>query len=321
MSCLIVKCSALGDILQTFPVVSYLKERGLSVSWVCEERFEKLLTAHPEIDQVITINSKDWPRGLGALKNTLQATHYDYVFDLQGNCKSGLVTFLAKGKRKVGFTFKTASEWPNALVTSYRFSGNQPIDIVKGFFGDCSPFYYRGIALKNNDPIPCIPSPALMICPGSNWPNKQLDASDWKALLKDVSHHLVIIWGNEKEQELANEIAEGHSATVLGRLPFALWQALIREVDGVVGVDSSSVHLCATTNTPSFTIFGPSNPSIYKPSGEQHGFFWGTCPYQVDFKRRCPHLRTCKTGACTKAIPHSELIATFQSWLLDLACV
>ncbi len=315
MSCLIVKCSSLGDILQTFPVVSYLKQMQLHIDWVCEERFAPLLHAHPDIDQVITIRSKDWPNGLSKLRKTLRKKRYDYLFDLQGNCKSGLVTLLAKAKSKVGFTYKAAPEWPSSLVATHRHTGDQPLDLVKNFFCDAEPFTYPGVQLKNDVTLPDLPAPSLMICPGSNWQNKQLSIQTWRELLKDVDHHLVIIWGSEKEQELAEEIAKGGDATLFGKLPFGLWQALMRTVDGVVCVDSSSIHLCSTTNTSSFTIFGPSNPAIYKPAGDRHAHFWGKCPYQVQFNRRCPHLRTCKTGACTKEIARSELKVAFDKWL------
>ena len=60
MRVLIVKTSALGDIVQAFPIVEYLKSlRHVDyIGWVAEEQAVELLKSHPCIDEVIPIDSK-----------------------------------------------------------------------------------------------------------------------------------------------------------------------------------------------------------------------------------------------------------------------
>lgn len=303
MKILVVKTSSLGDLLQIFPTISYLKERGDTIDWVVEKRFKELACAHPDINNVIPIDSKVWPKRLLALR---QMPCYDLVIDLQGNCKSGLVTFLSKAKQKIGFTLKTCAEWPNALATNKRYPLNLSmtasegyLQVVKDHFRDTQAFVYRGTELKLNDPVPEVSSDAFMVCSGSAWPSKQLSPSAWKKIEAALNAPIFEIAANQ-------------------RLPLAVWQALMCKVKGVIALDSAALHLCATTNIPSFSIFGPSNPHVYKPKGDHHHSFWGSCPFNKQFKRRCPILRTC-TAPCTKQIDEDALIRALNQWLIAIS--
>jgi heptosyltransferase I len=71
-SILIVKTSAIGDVIQTFPVLEYLRRKfpEAKIDWVVEEGIAPLLYAHPQIGEVITIRSKVWrkaPLSIGEL--------------------------------------------------------------------------------------------------------------------------------------------------------------------------------------------------------------------------------------------------------------
>jgi heptosyltransferase-1 len=80
-------------------------------------------------------------------------------------------------------------------------------------------------------------------------------------------------------------------------------------------MDSATLHLCGTTSTPSFSLFGPSSASIYKPLGEHHVAFQGSCPYGRTFVKRCPILRTCKTGACMKDLTAKRIFQDLEKFL------
>ena len=119
MRFLIVKTSAFGDVVQAYPVLHYLKSRfpEAQIDWVIEKKLASLVKAHPLVDTVIEIDAKHWKKRWWNPASVLAAFQfgrrimqekYDAVFDLQGNAKSGLVTFLCRAKAKVGFGWKTA---------------------------------------------------------------------------------------------------------------------------------------------------------------------------------------------------------------------
>src|SRR4030065_2966952 len=114
MNFLIIKTSSIGDIIHTFPVVEYLKTRfpGYSCDWIVEEEYAPLLKAHPNVNEVLTIATRKWRRSwfqknsyteLRQAMTRLKNKSYDVIFDLQGNTKSAVLTYFAKGNQKVGY--------------------------------------------------------------------------------------------------------------------------------------------------------------------------------------------------------------------------
>lgn len=333
---LIIKTSSLGDIIQSFGAldVLYAKFPNCAIDWIVEERFHSLVAAHPLVRHAIAFDRRKWWRSIGRLRNI----RYDAVFDLQGNCKSGLLTFLSRGKAKVGFGLRSVREWPNLLATRHRFDVPrtmnirlQYIQLIQRFLRDETPFEVRGvkfnISSEEQEKLRQILSqPVLqtnmrvMVCPGAKWANKQLPIATLIALLvkirKAYGASFLLMWGGAEEKELCKQIqAEmADCSSVVDRLSLPTWQNLMGEIDLVLAVDSSALHLCATTATPSFSLFGPTMPEIFKPPGERHCAIRGACPYGRAFDKQCPILRTCPTGACIRQLQADQLFGAFANW-------
>jgi lipopolysaccharide heptosyltransferase I len=333
MRILIVKSSALGDIIHTYPVIAYLHDRfpDCEIDWVVEEPFKQLVEAHPLVHRAIPISTKKWRkspfsretwREWRATRRQLRATTYDVLFDLQGNIKSALFTKQARARHKVGFA--KPSEWLNKLVTSKRFTPppgrnirDDYLSIVQQFFRDNRPYKAPGVTLENRAPLPLLPpSPVMLVCPGSAWRNKQVTP---EALLEfcrlvraEHANTFAFVWGNEEEQLFAERLhrALPDCSTVIPKLPLPALQNLMARADLVFAVDSLALHLCGTTETPSFSVFGPSSAQKYCPTGGQH--IQGVCPYGRTFEKRCPILRKCSTGLCTRGLTGDYLFEVFQ---------
>jgi len=344
-SILIVKTSAIGDIIHTFPVVEYLSKSfpDAKIDWVVEKGCYGLVNAHPNVDTVLSIDTKNWKERLSIaslfqIKDSYQKISekkYDVLFDLQGNIKSGFITSFASAKYKVGFGKGSVHEMPNLLATRTRFQVelNQNVrlrylELVQQFFGDERPFELQGVKLrllpeekaKKNEIISSFAKegPLIMVCFGSKWSSKRLDEKTLVEFLKRVYGQLnpffVFVFGNIEEQHVANSLhAEFPRSKTLGQITLPLWQSLMYEMDAVIAMDSAALHLCGTTTTPSFSVFGPSSSLIYKPLGNHHSL-QGTCPYDKKFVDRCPILRSCPTAACMKALPPQNLSEEFLSF-------
>ena len=159
MRFLIVKTSSLGDIVQSFGLLAYLKNKfpSASIDWVVERRCAELLKRHPFVDRVIEIDSKTRnPAAFWQSIKQLRLNHYDTVFDVQGNIKSGLVLFFARAKEKVGF--KKVAEWPNLLFTSKKIALKQEcsirqdyLNLAKVYFNDSEDISYSTYPLLKID--------------------------------------------------------------------------------------------------------------------------------------------------------------------------
>lgn len=348
MKVLIVKTSSLGDIVHAFSALGLLKKivSHAEIDWVVEEPSKGLLMTHPDVRRVITINTKTWRKSLlssdtrkafSAFKHELQQENYDLVIDLQGNSKSGLITWLAKSPVKIGFGRRSVPEWPNLLATNHRYEPIAGQDIrsdyqqlIRAHFGYQEPYEYPGVQLALNEveqaQLVEIAAnfqqslPKVLVCPGSNWKNKQLTDETLEELLIRLQQHspsqILFVWGSPEEKALAHALSQKiPSSQVLEKMSLPLLQNVMEAVDLVIAMDSLALHLAATTSTATFSIFGPSLAAKYKPPGKQHIAYQGSCPYNKQFDKRCPILRTCSTGACMRALDTDKLFAALKAVL------
>lgn len=335
-SILIVKTSSLGDIIQAFNVLNDLKRRfpEASIDWAVEVSFHSIVAAHPLVRRAIPLAIKE-RRHLWDSLRSLRREKYDLIFDLQANCKSGMITFLSRGKVKVGYGLKAVREWPNVLATHVRFNVSKKknirhfyLDLIEHYCESARKAEIEGVRFKISDEekrkvdqiLAPIQSPLkIMVCPASKWINKQLPLEVLVSLLQKIeqTYHasFLLVWGAESEKAFCQQIQTHLSqALIVDKLPLPTWQNLMSEVDLVIAVDSSALHLCGTTATPSFSLFGPTSPHVFKPIGERHFSYQGACPYGRTFEKQCPILRSCSTGACMRELRAEDLFLEFTKW-------
>lgn len=343
MKILIVKTSALGDVIQCFPSLDFLHNLlpDAEIDWIVEKPFAELLKAHPYVHHVYEVETKKWKHSPLRAQNwkaaystfkMLREKTYDLAIDFQGNLKSGLLIGSTKSRVKVGYSRATAPEWPNTLFISQRVEVDRSLPIAEQYltlasasFPDRAAKGSASVKLRVTedenawiDRQLCRGS-KMMICPGSNWENKKLATETWQAFLKKVvkehGPNFYFVWGSPEEKREVEALKQAVSGVILPRMTLPVWQQMMDRMDVVLSVDSSALHLAATTKTRTYSFFGPSSPQVYKPEGEQHGFFQGSCPYGQSFTKRCPRLRSCSSGACLKSAFADVLYDEFSRWL------
>jgi len=330
---LIVKTSSLGDIVQSFPVLHFLHQLfpSVTIDWVVEKKFISLITSHPLIRHAISMDREH----LFSSIRKLRQISYDVVFDLQGNSKSALMTLLARSKMKVGFGFQSVSEWPNILATHRRFNVSHHLNIRLQYLSVIAQFFSISLPTSVNDTllqmngfektlldsfVAMKRGCCMMVCPGAQWANKQVSLEvmiSFLSCVQEMCHSFFfLMWGSMAEKQFCEKIQEAFpdQSAMIEKLSLPLWQNLMSQMDVVIAMDSGALHLCGTTATASFSIFGPTSSDIFKPIGDQHVSFQGTCPYGKTFHKRCPILRSCPTGGCIKNISPDELFQSFSIW-------
>lgn len=345
MKILIIKTSSLGDIIHVFPVLRFLRMHypHAQIDWVVEKPFSELVKAHPDINQVWTVETKKWRQAfwkketwleIATLRKNLRKNKYDVVFDLQGNIKSGLVNSLVKSKNKVGFGWSTLPEKPNFLFTNKRFNPPSGKNIREDYLYLVKKYFCQfdtveeGVKLhiksEEKEKIQSIlaldtlsKGKKIMVCPGSLWTNKQLPTETLIAFLHQINKNMncsfLFIWGSLEEKNVGNAMHQEFpdNSLIVEKLSLPTLQNLMESMDLVIAMDSLPLHLAATAGVPTYSFFGSSSANKYKPLGVQHRAFQGTCPYGQKFEKRCPILRTCKTGACIKEIKEDVIYQDF----------
>ncbi len=127
---LIVKLSAMGDVVHCLPLAARIKERlpEVELTWLVEPAAQDLIKANPVVDRVLVLPRKSW---LKALKNPatilptttearkyfkeLKAYNFNLAIDAQGLLKSAVPAYLSGAPLRVGFA--DTREWAHKFLT------------------------------------------------------------------------------------------------------------------------------------------------------------------------------------------------------------
>lgn len=343
----IIRTGALGDIIQTYPVIDYLHKKfpEAQIDWIVEPANAVLVQAHPHINKALLVpirlwkkqpfNRSTWQTTL-AFRKQLRETTYDVVFDLQGNFRSGLILSQVRSSNKVGFAWNSVPEWPNLLFTNQK--SNPPgghtsredyLSIISHFFRETAPIVNDLVTLtitpEQQKTLNLLVKKTIsksesniMVCPGSAWPNKQLSTNSLVHFLtliqQAIPSRFLLVWGSAAEKVIAEElhVRLPKNSLLIDRMDLPVLQHFMEMCDRVIAMDSMALHLAATVGTPTFSVFGASSAKKYKPTGDRHKVLQGKCPYGRTFIKRCPILRSCPTGACIRDFTGEQLFERFM---------
>ncbi len=110
---LLIKLSAIGDVIHAIPVLNKLRQRypNARIDWLVTPAIAELLQHNPAISNVIEFSRDEWSApwtpapyvSAARLVATLRAAEYDLVIDLQGQMRSAVFAFLSGAPARIGF--------------------------------------------------------------------------------------------------------------------------------------------------------------------------------------------------------------------------
>jgi lipopolysaccharide heptosyltransferase I len=115
---LLVRFSALGDVIQTLPILTMLREAfpQAKIGWAIDEELVSAIEGHPALDYVHACSRKSWSkqlknpaqwaqtmRDMKAFADDVRAVGYDVAIDAQGLFKTALLPYFAGIKRRIGY--------------------------------------------------------------------------------------------------------------------------------------------------------------------------------------------------------------------------
>jgi ADP-heptose:LPS heptosyltransferase len=276
---LIIKPSSLGDIVQALQVATSLKAQraDLRISWVAREIFAPLVRACEAVDRVYVFERAGGAKGFIKLMREIRRTKFDYVFDMQGLLRTGLMTSRTRAKHKIGrgdpregagFFYDRKVPLPPDGRRSHA------IDILLEFCPvlGLKPELRGALRFREAENLNLKfaegragTRPVLMF-PDSRRPEKRWGGFKQltEMLLREDSARKVI-WAGSNPLPDRNSFSAAQFLNLTGNTSLVSLPALIKRADWVVTNDSGPMHLAAALGVRVIGIFGPTDSRLYGP--------------------------------------------------------
>ncbi len=307
----LVKPSALGDVVQTLPVLAGLRARWprAHLAWVVNRSLVGLLARHPQLDEVIPFDraARGWRRARAALDlaRTLRAGRFDLVIDLQGLLRSGLMARATSAPRRVGFaTAREGASWcytdriqvPSEIVAAvprYWYLAQ-----ALGCVGQ-PPRAQLGLSPADRawarQELARLTGPRLAIHPGALWATKRWPVAQFAEVARQAMRARgagVVLVGGPGEEDLCGDLARqldpGNTVNLAGRTNLLQLAAVLAEADLVLANDSGPMHLAAAMETPVVALFTCTSPGRAGPHGTTHQTIATQVSCAASYRRTCP---------------------------------
>ena len=311
MRVLIVRTSALGDVIHALPVLTALRRNlpEAKIGWVVEEGMAPVLAGHPDLDELLVVRLRKWRKvsregigELGSFLGALRRFNPDVAFDLMGNHKAGVLSLLSGAGRRIGAARPHRREpssvlWINQpVVPRGTHAVDRMLSLLDGLglppqpadFGPEKIFREEPAAVR--DLIAARPEPFALLHPGAGWANKRYPPDWWgKAARQLQAEKGIATWvaTARVEEGLAAEVeaASGGAARAVPALDLPTLAALIRRARLMLGGDTGPTHLAQALGTPVVMVMGPTDPERHGPYGAPESAVFKRLPCSFCYKR------------------------------------
>ncbi len=302
---LIVRLSAMGDVIHALPAVVALRSvlPDTTFGWVIEERWAELLCApgttrcgvrspgRPLIDNTHAVSTKRWRRALFSDRTwsevltsigEVRAQQYDMAVDFQGAIRSAVIAKLARSQSVFGFAHPREHAatlfYTRQIETRSAHVVEQNIELASAIARHPLPVLaaeFPQDAVAAQQARTTIVRKGLsqyaILNPGAGWGAKQWPAERYGEVARRLAAELgigTLINYGPGEEALAWRVKEGSSGAAHPiTCSISELIALTRGARLFIGGDTGPLHLAAALQIPVVAVFGPTDPARNGPFG------------------------------------------------------
>jgi heptosyltransferase-1 len=219
---LLVRFSALGDVIQTVPILSMLRESfpEAKIGWAIDAELVPTVEGHPSLDYIHACHRRRWSKSLtdpakwpqtskeiSQFIGDIKAIGYDVAIDAQGLLKTAVVPFFAGIKRRIGYSHGRESS--SLFYTERYLSLQEYFDptvlhldhmalLAKAMGAENvrhsvqAPVVAQEIKDRMKDAVATgfrNTAPLIAMAPATQWESKAWPMEHWVALLDDILTH------------------------------------------------------------------------------------------------------------------------------------
>jgi len=314
MNILIIRVSAIGDVIHTLPAITLLRScfPHARIDWIVQKKCIDIVRNCPHVNTAWEIENKFW--GLSHIRSTIKTvrairkTRWDVIIDFQGIEKTALLLLFLRGK-KYGFDTNhsrsrfcswlthhhVTPEYTNiiqknlalASIVAYDMgpTREQPTiqTLQKQFTLTISQSQVNDVDVwlnKNNLTAP------ILLCPNTTWESKHWPIQHWQELIRMLQGNPLVLvgqsFGNQGKQLAEWALTQKISITIAPSFDLTSMTHLIKKAALVIAPDTGLLHLADFIGTQTIGIFGPTH-------GIKHGPFLHEKNRQAILQTPCLH--------------------------------
>lgn len=288
---LIVRLSAIGDVVRVLPALHALRSRfpSAQIDWAVEDKSRAVVEGHPDLDRCLVFSRAAHDGGIRtffAFLRSIRAARYDVIVDFHGILKSGLISAFSGAPDRYGFAP------PRGRELSYLFARHRlslPRRVMNRIEENLALSEAMGASPELHDSPIAVPEEAqadveaffnasfdggkriIAVHPAVERATKQWPISAFAelvdALLADGRFEVMLTWG-PGQRAIAQAVADRAKrkpiiAPETPDLKHYAW--LIHCCDLYFGGDTGPMHVAAAMGTPVVAVFGGTDPARHAP--------------------------------------------------------
>ncbi len=300
---LVIRQSALGDVVNTLPLLPLLREHypGARIDYLTSPLTAPLLAGDPCVDAVLVHRRSRRPWKLLPTLWDLRHAGYELVVDLQSSRHSRWLAWASGAPVRLGgrsgpyYTHPVHRDTSGKQVCRLLAELLVPIGLaghpLRARFPDSARYLSAGDGVLSRFDLG--ERPHVVLNPGHSprWETKRWPHSHWASLARrlDEAGFAAVVSGAPGDQPLARVIAEAAPVIDLaGHTDLWALAGVMARARAVVSTDSGPMHVAAMVETPVVALFGPTNPVPSAPFGTGHRILHHRLACSYCFKKRCP---------------------------------
>jgi heptosyltransferase I len=340
---LLIKPSALGDIVMALPALSALRRSfpRARLHWLIRPEFAPLLEGHPHLDEVLLFDRRflgqAWHNGtarrsLFSLVARLRRRHFDAVLDLQGLFRTGLLAWLSGCPRRFGTRWR---EMAHLFYTTAIPPRPEWVHVVDHYLKLVEAMGAPDLGVEfvlPEKPAAATAARALLahygidgepyavVIPGSAHASKCWPAERFAALADRLASEqglAVVATGGKSESPMIEKIrrlAKHPPANLAGQTSLPELVEVLRGAKLVVSNDTGPGHLAGALGRPLVMMFSWSNPLRVGPYGRPQ------CVVARDADQRGLARRSRRPEHAIQDLTFDEVCAKAVEQLKDGGC-
>ena len=276
---LVIRLSAIGDIIWTTPVIRGLKEQldQVEVHFCTKYQYRKILENNPYLDHIHYL--KDEKRGLQKLISSLKTEKYDYIIDLHKNLRTSWIKFKLRRKSRA-YHKLTLYRW---LFIKFKINLMPKIHVADRYMKTVK---FLGVEpdgkgldyfIDDTDQV----SPALLpeshrkgyiaFVIGASAYTKKLPFEKLKELCLRINQPIILVGGPDayEEGERLVKTFENHPSlsvyNACNKYNISQSASIVAQAQLVFGHDTGLTHIAAAFKKKVYIIFGGTSPLGFWP--------------------------------------------------------